>query len=111
MSSDLATLFGGRVFEISLYPFSFSEYLLYYPQADIDDAFDKYVTTGGMAGSYLYRNSADSRKYLSNIVRTTIKKDIVKKFKIENEDLLNMIVDFLMDNIGSKTSIRNYATT
>lgn len=64
-----------------------------------------------MAGSYLYRNSADSRKYLSNIVRTTITKDIVTKFKIENEDLLNMIVDFLMDNIGSKTSIRNYATT
>ena len=109
LSSDLATLFGGRVFEISLYPFSFSEYLLYYPQADIDDAFDKYVTTGGMAGSYLYRNSADSRKYLSNIVRTTITKDIVTKFKIENEDLLNMIVDFLMDNIGSKTSIRNIA--
>lgn len=109
LSSDLATLFGGRVFEISLYPFSFSEYLLYYPQSDIDDAFDKYVITGGMAGSYLYRNSADSRKYLSNIVRTTITKDIVKKFKIENEDLLNMIVDFLMDNIGSKTSIRNIA--
>lgn len=64
-----------------------------------------------MAGSYLYRNSADSRKYLSNIVRTTITKDIVTKFKIENEDLLNMIVDFLMDNIGSKTSIRHYATT
>lgn len=62
-----------------------------------------------MAGSYLYRNSADSRKYLSNIVRTTITKDIVTKFKIENEDLLNMIVNFLMDNIGSKTSIRNVA--
>ena len=109
LSSDLATLFGGRVFEISLYPFSFSEYLLYYPQTDIDDAFDKYVITGGMAGSYLYNDSADSRKYLSNIVRTTIMKDIVTKFKIENEDLLNMIVDFLMDNIGSKTSIRNIA--
>lgn len=109
LSSDLATLFGGRVFEISLYPFSFSEYLLYYPQTDIDDAFDKYVITGGMAGSYLYNDSADSRKYLSNIVRTTITKDIVTKFKIENEDLLNMIVDFLMDNIGSKTSIRNVA--
>ena len=111
LSSDLATLFGGRVFEISLFPFSFVEYLLYYPQNDIDVAFDNYVSIGGMAGSYLYPNSMDAKKYLAGIVRTTITKDIVRKFKIENEDLLNMIVDFLMDNIGSKTSIRNIANT
>lgn len=111
LSSDLATLFGGRVFEISLFPFSFAEYLKYYPQEDIDEAFDKYVTTGGMAGSYLYTQQSDARKYLANIVRTTITKDIVKKFKIANEDLLNMITDYLMDNIGSKTSIRNIANT
>lgn len=111
LSSDLATLFGGRVFEISLYPFSFSEYLLYYPQNDIDAAFDKYVSVGGMAGSYLYTNPADAKKYLAGIVRTTITKDIVTKFRIENEDLLNMIVDFLMDNVGSKTSVRKVSNT
>lgn len=111
LSSDLATLFGGRVFEISLYPFSFAEYLDYFPQNDIDSAFDTYVTQGGMAGAYLYKNQADAKKYLAGIVRTTITKDIVKKFKIENEDLLNMIVDFLMDNIGNKTSVRNVANT
>lgn len=109
LSSDLATLFGGRVFEISMFPFSFSEYLSYYPQNDIDKAFDNYVSVGGMAGSYLYSNQNDARKYLANIVRTTITKDIVKKFKIENEDLLNMIADYLMDNVGNKTSIRNIA--
>lgn len=109
LSSDLATLFGGRVFEISLYPFSLAEYLSYYPQNDIDVAFDDYVSAGGMSGSYLYKNSTDAKKYLAGIVRTTITKDIVTKFKIENEDLLNMIVDFLMDNVGSKTSIRNIA--
>lgn len=109
LSSYLATLFGGRVFEISLYPFSFKEYLLYYPQDDIDNAFDKFVSVGGMAGSYLYKNLSDSKKYLAGIVRATITKDIITKFKIENEDLLNLIVDFLMDNIGSKTSIRNIA--
>lgn len=109
LSSDLATLFGGRVFEISMFPFSFTEYLSYYPKNDIDEAFDNYVSVGGMAGSYLYSNQSDARKYLANIVRTTITKDIVKKFKIENEDLLNMIADYLMDNVGNKTSIRNIA--
>lgn len=111
LSSDLATLFGGRVFEISIYPFSFAEYLLYYPQNDLDIAFDDYVIKGGMSGSYLYKTQTDANKYLYNIVRTTITKDIVTKFKIENKDLLNMIVDFLMDNIGNKTSIRNIANS
>ncbi len=109
LSSDLATLFGGRVFEISLYPFSFAEYLLYYPQSDINAAFDKYVSAGGMAGSYLYNNPDDAKKYLAGIVRTTITKDIVTKFRIENEDLLNMIADYLMDNVGNRTSVRNIA--
>ncbi|WP_026835176.1 ATP-binding protein [Eubacterium xylanophilum] len=110
LSSDLATLFGGRVYEISLYPFSFDEYLLYYPSKDIDEAFDCYVKKGGMAGSYLYRTEEDARKYVNGIYRTTIAKDIVKKFKIENEDLLIMIGNYLMDNVGNQTSIRNVAT-
>ena len=111
LSSDLATLFGGRVFEIAMFPFSFHEYLLYYPENDIQAAFDRYVIEGGMSGSYLYKDQKDARKYLAGIVRTTITKDIVTKFRIENEELLNMIADFLMDNIGSKTSIRKIANT
>lgn len=110
LSSDLATLFGGRVYEINLYPFSFDEYLMYYPSDDIDEAFDSYVKKGGMAGAYLYKTEEDARKYVNGIYRTTITKDIVKKFKIENEDLLIMIGNYLMDNLGNQTSIRNVAS-
>ncbi len=109
LSSDLATLFGGRVFEVKLYPFSFSEYLTYYPSNKIDDAFDDFVKKGGMAGSYLYRSEKDARKYVNGIYRTTIAKDIVDKYRIENEDLLIMIGNYLMDNVGNQTSIRNIA--
>ena len=62
-----------------------------------------------MAGSYLYSDMNKAKDYLAGIVRTTITKDIVTKFKVENEVLLNMIVDYLMDNVGNKTSIRNIA--
>ena len=110
LSSDLATLFGGRVYEINLYPFSFDEYLMYYPSDDIDEAFDSYVKKGGMAGAYLYKTEEDAIKYVNGIYRTTITKDIVKKFKIENEDLLIMIGNYLMDNVGNQTSIRNVAS-
>ena len=109
LSSDLATLFGGRVFEISMYPFSFQEFLAYYDYKDMNVAFDNYVVKGGMAGSYLYKNQKDAYKYIEGIYKTTIVKDIVAKYKIENENLLKMIAEFLMDNLGNKTSIRNLA--
>lgn len=109
LSSDLATLFGGRVFEINMYPFSFKEYLKYYEYVDVQKAFDDYVVLGGMAGSYLYKKQKDAYKYIEGIYKTTIVKDIVKKYRIENEDLLVLIANYLMDNLGNKTSIRNLA--
>ena len=53
LSSDLATLFTGRTFEIKIYPFSFGEYLKYFEYSDKYNAFDKYMLEGGMSGSYL----------------------------------------------------------
>ena len=53
LSSDLATLFTGRTFEIMVYPFSFAEYVQYFGITDLYAAFDSYVTEGGMAGSYV----------------------------------------------------------
>ena len=109
LSSDLATLFRGRVFQIDIYPFSFDEYLLYYPSSDIDDSFDNYVLEGGMAGSYLYKTIEYKRKYQLEIVRSTVVKDIVEKYKIKDEVLLNKIVDYLADTVGERASIRNIA--
>ena len=109
LSSDLATLFRGRVFQIDIYPFSFDEYLLYYPSSDIDDSFDNYVLEGGMAGSYLYKTIEDKRKYQLEIVRSTVVKDIVEKYRIKDEVLLNKIVDYLFDTVGERASIRNIA--
>ncbi|MDY2913215.1 MAG: ATP-binding protein [Candidatus Enteromonas sp.] len=111
LSSDLATLFGGRTFDVHVFPFSFKEYLSYFPSEDIQTSFDAYVRRGGLSGSYLYADGGAAKRYLEGVVRTTIVKDVVKKFRIENEPLLNLIIDFLADNIGSKTSIRNIANT
>ena len=56
LSSDLATLFTGRTFEIKIYPFYFSEYMQYFMYADRNTGFDRYMIERGMAGPYLYRD-------------------------------------------------------
>jgi len=107
MSSDLATLFRGRTYEISVFPFSFSEYITYFGSTDIDRSFDDYVISGGLSGSYLYKTKEQAKTYVKSVFRTTVVRDIVDKNHIENEELLIMLADYLMDNIGNKTSIRN----
>ena len=109
LSSDLATLFTGRTFEIHVYPFSFREFLQYYELSDKDKAFTRYLREGGMSGSYLYRDETAKYDYIADVFDTLIVRDIRQKYKIRNTVLMNRIVDFLMDNVSNLTSIRNIA--
>ena len=111
LSSDLATLFTGRTFEIEVYPFSFKEYLEYFQYEDIDKAFDKYVMEGGMSGSYLYNSIDKKYDYLNDIYNTLIVRDIFERNKIKDEKLMSSLNDFLMDNISNRTSLRNVANS
>ena len=107
LSSDLATLFTGRTFEIEIFPFSFEEYLKYYQYKDIDLAFDKFVLDGGMAGSYLYEDEEKRYNYVLDVYKTLIVRDINEKYNIKNNELLDNLTSFMMDNISNITSIRN----
>jgi len=111
LSSDLATLFTGRTFEIKVYPFSFAEYVQYFGITDLYAAFDSYVTEGGMAGSYVYRDREAKYDYIAEVFNTLIVRDIRKKYKIRNPALMDRLVDFLMDNISNLTSARTIADT
>ena len=111
-SSDLATLFVGRTYEVHVFPFSFREYLSYFPSENLYGSLTKYITEGGMAGSYLYKNDSQKYRYInSEVLNALIVRDIVKKYRLRNEPLLHELIDFLMDNIGNVTSIRTITDT
>lgn len=111
LSSDLATLFTGRTFEIKVYPFSFVEYMQYFELQDRYEAIDKYVLEGGMSGSYLYKDQESKYNYIADVFDTLIVRDIRKKYRIRNVQLMDRIVDFLMDNISNLSSARNITNT
>ena len=109
LSSDLATLFTGRTFEIKVYPFSFREYMTYHELQDPYTALDYYMQEGGMAGSYVYKNKKHKYDYIEDVFNTLILRDIRQKYGIKNQALMDRIVEFLMDNVSNLTSVRNIA--
>lgn len=112
LSSDLATLFTGRTFELKIFPFSFREYVKYYQSTDYNIAFDSYLEEGGMSGSYLYTTKKEKYSYINDeVFNALIVRDIIRRYKIRNVHLLNKLIDFLMDNIGNITSVRKIADT
>ena len=105
LSSDLSTLFTGRFIEIPVYPFSFSEYCEYYGyDSNTADVLDSYVMNGGLAGSYVYNEKDDKTSYIKDVYTTIIKRDLVDKYGIKEEALLDSLTDYMMDNISNLTS-------
>lgn len=108
LSSDLATLFTGRVMQIKVYPFSFSEYMDYNGNLEnVDAAFEAYSIYGGMPGSYAYGEKEQKQDYVKEVYRTIIIRDLVNKYKIRNETEFKNMAEFMMDNIGNLLSPNN----
>lgn len=107
LSSDLATLFTGRTFEIKVFPFSFREYVTYFECGDPYKAFGQYLLEGGMSGSYLYRDQEAKYDYIADVFNTLIIRDIRQKYKIRNVQLLDRIAEFLMDNVSNLSTARS----
>lgn len=109
MSSDLATLFTGRTFQIPIYPFSLNEFMRYFELDNDDEAFFRYTFEGGMPGSYVYKTAEDRQVYLQDVSQTLIVRDLREKYHIRNIDSLDSTVDYLIDNISNITSSRKIA--
>lgn len=76
-----------------------------------EKSFNAYVLEGGLAGSYLYKEQDEKYNYVNNVYNTLIKRDTCNKYNIKKDYLLDMINNFLMENISNLTSIRNIADT
>ena len=111
LSSDLATLFTGRTYKIEIFPFSYNEFMSYYNYENTDETFDKYVLEGGFSGSYLYKILDEKYKYIIDVYKTLIVRDITQRYHIQNIPLLDSISDFLIDNISKLTSYRSLTDT
>ena len=112
LSADLATLFTGRYIEIHVLPFSFAEYCRYFNEkTDVDALFDEYVMSGGLSGSYVYKTEFSKSAYIREVYQTIMHRDLRQKYNISDVALLDMLSEFLLDNISNLTSVNKIADT
>lgn len=114
LSGELATYLGGRYVEFVIYPFSFAEFMELYrptaPDETIQKCFRQYLLFGGMPYLANIRyEDAPSKQYLHDLFNSVQLKDIVKRNKIRDVDLLERIIAYVMANAGNTFSASSLA--
>ena len=111
-SGQLASYLSGRYIEIPVLPLSFKE--VYNPQTNKEEAFQKYIKTGGFP--YIHQIQLLNEQidmYLEGIYNTVIVKDIEERINRKNSKsvtdiaLLKAISKYLSSVVGSPVSIRS----
>lgn len=110
LSKDIATNFRGRSCEIRVFPLSFSEFLSY-SQLDKYDAWNQYMTYGGMPLVVLDDNRKSKSDYLSDLMKNVYQKDIVGRYNLRNDYVLENLVKILFSSIGSLTNPHKLVNT
>lgn len=108
LSKDIATEFRGRATQIHVFPLSFAEFYSYVG-GDERKALDTYMLYGGMPRLLTLEDEKEKKDYLTSLYSELYVKDIVERNKIEREDILNDILDFLASQISSLTNPTNIA--
>ncbi|MDR0423384.1 MAG: ATP-binding protein [Rickettsiales bacterium] len=111
LSSELSTYLSGRYIEIKLLPLSFKEFINFNKFSEntlIDDKFNLYLKYGGLPGLAEFNfNEKQINMVLDGIYSAVVVKDIMQQVTVKEPNLLNKIVLFLADNIGSINSPNN----
>lgn len=112
LSGELATLLSGRYIEIKMLPLSFKEYLSAFPEnRDLTTQFRRFIQFGSFPYVLWLEEEQDIYAYLEGIYTTVILKDVLTRKKIADPDMLQRVIKFLADNIGSPISATSIANT
>ena len=114
LSGELATHLAGRYVSFKIYPLTFSEVCELKnikEKEDIEEAFDDYITWGGMPQRFMLTDEMQTKTYLSDVYDSIVVKDIITRFGIKDLDLFNRIVEYIVTTPSqnfSAESLSNY---
>lgn len=119
LSSEIATTLGGRYLIKDIYPFSFSEYLLY-KKIDLSDKnarfkfrtaitkeYEEYFRNGGLPETL---QMADKRAWISSLFNKIFFGDLVTRHQVRNDFALRIMIRKLAESVKQPTSYNRIAS-
>lgn len=114
MSSEISTYLTGRYISIPVFTLSFREYLEFKKEStqSYDKLLEEYIKFGGFPiialGEY---EQQSAYQIVDGIYHTVVLRDIVKRHRINKQDLFDRVVKYVIENMGktfSASSISNF---
>ena len=69
--------------------------------------FSEYLALGGFPKAVEYDTEDERRIYIHNVIQEIFEKDVKRSNKIKNVSVFNAVRDYLINNFGSPTSLKN----
>ena len=107
MSSEIATYLTGRYVSFRIYTLSFQEYLEFKKEStqSYDKLLEEYIKFGGFPiialGEY---EQQSAYQIVDGIYHTVVSRDIVKRHRINKQDLFDRVVKYVIENMGNTFS-------
>lgn len=110
LSGEISTLLSGRYIEVEVLPFSLYEYGLAFDMP-AEQLYRQYISTSSFPYTLNLSGDIELRQYLQGVYNTVILKDVIQRTRIQEPNMLERIIRYLSDNIGSLTSLKAIADT
>lgn len=113
MSSEISTYLTGRYVQISVFTLSFREYLDFKAGSNLsqNELLNEYIRFGGFPIIALSDFDEQSAYQIVNgIYHTVISRDIVKRHRINRQDLFDRVVKYIIENIGKTFSANSISS-
>lgn len=113
LSGELATKLTGRYVEVEMFPLNFYEFMdmKRFLNKNISEnrmqEFEEYIRFGGFPKTLEFDNSEDKNTYVENVIKQIFEKDIKKHRRIRNKSVFDKVMNYLINNFGSTTSLKN----
>lgn len=108
LSEELSTVLSGRYVSFKINPLSYKEVLeLLEIKSSSDDIFENYMKWGSLPNRFEFKKEEAIKNYLYGVFDSIILRDVVERLKIRDTALFNLILQYIIDTIGSEFSAEN----